>query len=66
MLRLRRAEKLAERYGVSVPEIAMRSVFSNEMNIFAVVSTTSAERLRMNIHAANNPLSAEDAAYLEA
>ena len=66
MLRLRRAEKLAERYGVSVPEIAMRYVFSNKMNIFAVVSTTSAERLRMNIHAANNPLSAEDAAYLEA
>ena len=65
MLRLMRAEELADRYGVSVPEIAMRYVFSNNMNIFAVVSTTSAERLRMNIHAADNPLSAEDAAYLE-
>ena len=65
MKRLSRAEDLAKRYGVSVPEIAMRYVFSNEMNIFAVVSTTSTERLRMNINAANNPLSAEDIAYLE-
>ena len=30
MLRLRRAEELADKYGVSVPEIAMRYVFSNE------------------------------------
>lgn len=66
MLRLKRAEELANKYGVSVPEIAMRYVFSNEMNIFAVVSTTSAQRLQMNIHASNNPLSAEEAAYLEA
>ena len=66
MLRLQRAEELAEKYGVSVSEIAMRYVFSNEMNIFAVVSTTSSERLRMNINAANNPLSAEDVSYLEA
>ena len=66
MLRLQRAEELAQRYGVSVPEIAMRYVFSNEMNIFAVISTTSAERLQMNIHASNNPLSTKDAAYLEA
>ena len=66
MLHLQRAEELAAKYGVSVSEIAMRYVFSNEMNIFAVVSTTSSERLQMNINAANNPLSAEDAAYLEA
>ena len=66
MLRLQRAEELAVKYGVSVSEIAMRYVFSNEMNIFAVVSTTSPERLQMNINAANNPLSAEDVSYLEA
>ena len=66
MLRLQRAEELAAKYGVSVSEIAMRYVFSNEMNIFAVVSTTSSERLQMNINAANNPLSAEDVSYLEA
>lgn len=66
MQRLKRAEELAEKYNISVPEIAMRYIFSSEMNLFAVVSSTSPERLRMNIRAANNPLSKEDSQYLEA
>lgn len=65
MERLERAEKLAEKYGVTVPEIAMRYVFGSGMNVFAVVSTTSPERLQMNLRAAGQPLSAEDTAYLE-
>ena len=65
MLRLARAEELAEKYSVSVPEIAMRYVFSTAMNMFAVVSTSSPQRLQMNIHAADNPLSQEDIHYLE-
>ena len=66
MLRLRLAEELTCRYGVSVPEIVMRYAFSNEINIFTVVSTTSVKRLQlqMNIHTANNLLSTKDAAYL--
>ena len=66
MLRLRRAEELAEREGITVPEIAMRYVFGSGMNLFAVVSTGSPERLKMNIRAAAHPLSEEDIAYLEA
>lgn len=66
MQRLKRAEELAGKYNVSVPEIAMRYVFSSEMNIFAVVSTTSSERLQMNIRASNNLLSKADVNYLEA
>ena len=65
MLRLKRTEELAAKYGVSVPEIAIRYVLSSQMNIFAVVSTTSPVRLQMNINAANNPLSVEDIVYLE-
>ena len=65
MGRLARAEKLAERDGCSVPEIAMRYVFGSDMNVFAVVSTSSRERLQMNLRAAANPLSAGDVAYLE-
>ena len=65
MERLRRAEELAARYGVTVPEIAMRYIFAGEMNVFAVVSTTSRERLRMNLRAAENPLSGADVRYLE-
>ena len=66
MQRLRRAEELAERDGITVPEIAMRYVFGSGMNLFAVVSTRSPERLQMNIRAAAHPLSAADIAYLEA
>jgi aryl-alcohol dehydrogenase-like predicted oxidoreductase len=66
MERLRRAEMLAERYSVSVPEIAMRYIFGSPMNIFAVVSTTNADRMSMNLRASANPLSSEDRRFLEA
>lgn len=65
MTRLARAEELAARDQMSVSQIAMRYIFSNEMNVFAVVSTTNPNRMRDNIAAANAPLSAEDVAYLE-
>ena len=65
MLRLARAEELAKKYGVSVPEIAMRYVFSSKMNMFAVVSTSSIQRLQMNINASNHPLTPEEVNYLE-
>ena len=63
--RLKRAEELAERKGLTVPEIAMRYVFATPMNLFAVVSTTKAERLDSSIRAAANPLTAEEAKRLE-
>ena len=66
MERLRRAEVLAERYGVSVPEIAMRYIFGSPMNVFAVVSTTNADRMAMNLKASAHPLSPEDRRFLEA
>lgn len=65
MARLKRCEALAERYGVTVPEIAMRYVFGSGMNLFAVVSTSSAERLKMNLRAADEPLSGKEIRYLE-
>ncbi|MBR4333424.1 MAG: aldo/keto reductase [Clostridia bacterium] len=65
MARLARAEELARKFGVTVPEIAMRYVFGSGMNVFAVVSTTSPRRLQMNLHAAAQPLNARDIAYLE-
>ena len=63
--RLRKAEELAEKYGETVPEIAMRYVFSGPMNVFAVVSTTKPERLDSSIRAAANPLTPEETAWLE-
>ena len=43
----------------------MRYIFGSPMNVYAVVSTTSAERLQMNIRAAEQPLSPEDVRWLE-
>ena len=63
--RLKRAEEMAEKKGISVPETAMRYVFASPMNLFAVVSTTKAERLDSAIRAAANPLTAEEAKWLE-
>ena len=62
---LQRAEILAEKYDVTVSEIAMRYIFGSGMNLFAVVSTTSPERMRMNIRAAANPLTPADIDFLD-
>ena len=56
---------MAQRKGLTVPEIAMRYVFASPMNLFAVVSTTNPERLDMHIKAAANPLTPEEAGQLE-
>ena len=50
---------------LTVPEIAMRYVFASSMNLFAVMSTTKAERLDSAIRAAANPLTAAEAKWLE-
>ena len=65
MERLRKAEQLAEKYSVSVPEIAMRYIFSSPMNLFAVVSTTRPERLESSIRAAEAKLTTDEIAWLE-
>lgn len=63
--RLRRAEQLAAEKQCSVPQIAMRYLFSGTMNVFAVVSTLNPRRMQENIHAALHPLSRQEADWLE-
>lgn len=63
--RLKRAEELAEKKGVTVPEIALAYLFTHPMNAFAVVSTTSPERMRMNIGAMDIELTQEERDYLD-
>lgn len=65
MRRLKRAEEMAEKYGVTVSEIAMRYVFASPMNVCAVVSTSNPTRMAQNVSAANHPLADEDVLYLE-
>ena len=65
MDRLQRCEKLAAEKGCSVAQIAMSYIFSNDMNLFALVSTNKQSRMKENIWAANHLLSAEEVKYLE-
>ena len=58
-------EELAEKKGVTVPEIALAYLFTHPMNAFAVVSTTSPERMRMNIGAMDIELTQEERDYLD-
>lgn len=65
MQRLRRAEELAAQYDTVVSDIAMRYIFGSSMNLYAVVSSSSPERMRLNIQAAGHPLSKEEVRFLE-
>lgn len=65
MERLARCEELAAKRGCGVPDIAMRYIFSSPMTVFAVVSTLSPERMKANIAASLDPLTPEEAAFLE-
>ena len=63
--RLRRCEELSARKGVTVPQLAMRWIFAQELNTFAVVSTSSPARMQQNIDALQIPLTAQEADYLD-
>ena len=65
MDRLARCEKLAEEQGCTVSDIAMRYIFGSDMKVCAIVSTSSAKRMRQNVHASLHPLTAEEIRYLE-
>ncbi len=63
--RLERAEALARKYETTVAMIAMRYMFSTDMNIYSVVSSTKKENIRRNVEALSSRLSVEDVRYLE-
>ena len=65
MKRLHNAEVIAERDKCSVTQVAMRYVFSNQMNVFAIASTTNPSRLKQNIQATLTPFNADDVKFLE-
>ena len=62
--RLRRCELLAEEKKATVPQIAMAWIYSQNLNCFAVVSTTNASRMQENIDALHISLSMEEVAWL--
>lgn len=63
--RLRRCEELAQEKGCSVSQIAMAWLFAQEINTFAVVSTSKKERMKENIAAMETALTKEELLYLD-
>lgn len=63
--RLRRCEILAERKGVTIPQIAMSWIHAQGLNTFAVVSTGSAARMQQNIDALHLSLTQAESDYLD-
>jgi aryl-alcohol dehydrogenase-like predicted oxidoreductase len=63
--RLERAQELAKRKGVSVPEIALSFLFHQGLNIFALVGNASADEAQSNIDALSLELSPTEVAWLD-
>lgn len=63
--RLRRCEELAEKKGVTVAQLAMAWIHSQGLNTFAVVSTSSKDRMQQNIGALSIELTPEEADWLD-
>ncbi len=63
--RLRRCEILAQMKNVTVPQIAMRWIFGQEVNTFAVVSSSRPERIRDNLDALALDMTQEELDYLD-
>ena len=65
MERLERCQILAEKRSCSVAQVAMSYIFSHSMNVFAVVSTTSPDRMRLNLESSKLKLTQEELRFLE-
>ena len=66
MYRLKVAEEIAEKTGLTVAQVAVRFVLSSKMNGFAIASMSKEERIRDNVIAAMGRLTEEEIRALEA
>lgn len=62
--RLQRCEELARVKNCTVSQLALAWLFRQELNVFAIVSSTSMERMKDNIKALEIDLSEEELRYL--
>lgn len=63
--RLRRCEEVAKAHGATVAQVALAWIFTQGMDVYAVMTATSEERIRANTAALDLTLSANEAAYLD-
>lgn len=63
--RLKRCEELAEKKNCSVSQIAMAYIYNQPLNTYAIVSTSSAQRMKSNIDAISIKLTKDEINYLD-
>ena len=63
--RLARCEKLAAKYGVTVPQIAMAWIYNQPMDVFAICAPINNEQLESNIAAMELTLTKEELDWLD-
>lgn len=64
-VRMDRAEELAQKKGVTLPQIALSYVLHYPLNIFALVAAANRNEIQANITALNTDLTAQEIAYLD-
>jgi len=62
--RLRRCEVIAQERGATVPMIALGWILRQRLNLYAIVSSTSEQRMKQNMAALIRPLIDEDCRFL--
>ena len=55
---------MAEEKNVNVSQLAMAWLYNQPQNVYAIVSTSSAERMKSNIEAMDIKLTDEESKYL--
>ncbi|MBR2572631.1 MAG: aldo/keto reductase [Clostridia bacterium] len=64
--RLRRCEILAKEKGMTVPQIAMAWIFNQQpLEVYALVSTSAREKMRMNVESSEVHLTSEEVKWLD-
>jgi len=63
--RVNRAREIAERHGLTMPQIALAYVFNYPLDIYALVGSATPEEVAANVVALNTGLTAQEMAYLD-
>ena len=63
--RLKRADEIAEKHGVTTPQIALAWTLNQPMNVWGLIGPNTVEQVEANVIAANITLTSEELSYLE-
>jgi aryl-alcohol dehydrogenase-like predicted oxidoreductase len=63
--RVDRAKEIADKKGLSMPQIALAYVFNYPLDIYALVGSANADEIAQNVRALNTKLTEKEMAYLD-